>query len=56
MVELQKLCDKVPSYDSKLAMATIEKELGKPVSELYSELTAEPVGALSYFFLVNLTD
>lgn len=27
MVELQKLCDKVPSYDNALAMATIEKEL-----------------------------
>lgn len=24
MVELQKLCDKVPSYDSKIAMATVE--------------------------------
>lgn len=45
MVELQRLCDKVPSYDSKLAMATIERELGKPVSELFSDLTAEPVGA-----------
>lgn len=43
-MELQKLCDKVPSFDSKLAMATVEKELGKPVDELFSELTAEPVG------------
>lgn len=45
MVELQKLCDKVPSFDSKLAMATIERELGRPVEELFSELTPEPVGA-----------
>jgi aarF domain-containing kinase len=47
MVELQKLCDKVPSYDSKIAFATIEKELGKPVSELFSEITPEPVAAAS---------
>mmetsp|Transcript_5158 Transcript_5158/g.7268 ORF Transcript_5158/g.7268 Transcript_5158/m.7268 type:complete len:806 (+) Transcript_5158:203-2620(+) len=47
MVELQKLCDKVPSYDSKVAFATIEKELGKPVSELFSEITAEPIAAAS---------
>ncbi len=47
MVELQKLCDKVPSYDNKLAMATIEKELGKPVDELFSELTTDPVAAAS---------
>ena len=32
MVELQKLCDKVPSYDSNIAFATIEVELGQPVS------------------------
>jgi aarF domain-containing kinase len=44
MVELQKLCDKVPSYDNKLAMATIAKELGKPVDEIFSELTTDPIG------------
>eukprot|EP00536_Pseudo-nitzschia_multiseries_P004739 jgi/Psemu1/237901/estExt_Genewise1.C_810031 len=47
MVELQKLCDKVPSYDSKVAFATIERELGKPVDELFSEITPEPVAAAS---------
>jgi aarF domain-containing kinase len=47
MVELQKLCDKVPCYDSKIAFATIEKELGKPVDELFSEITPEPVAAAS---------
>lgn len=47
MVELQKLCDKVPSYDSKIAFATIEKELGKSVDELFSEITPEPVAAAS---------
>lgn len=47
MVELQKLCDKVPSYDSKIAFATIERELGRSVSELFSEITPEPVAAAS---------
>lgn len=47
MVELQKLCDKVPSYDSKIAFATIEAELGKSISELFSEITPEPVAAAS---------
>lgn len=47
MVELQKLCDKVPSFDSKIAFATIERELGKPVDEIFSEITPEPVAAAS---------
>jgi aarF domain-containing kinase len=47
MVELQKLCDKVPSYDSKIAFATIEKELGRSIDELFSEITPEPVAAAS---------
>jgi aarF domain-containing kinase len=47
MVELQKLCDKVPSYDSNVAFATIERELGRPVEELFSEITPEPVAAAS---------
>ena len=44
---MQGLCDKVPSYDSKIAFATIEKELGKPIDELFSEITPEPVAAAS---------
>jgi ABC1 atypical kinase-like domain len=47
MVELQKLCDKVPSYDSKIAFATIERELGRPVDEIFAEITPEPVAAAS---------
>ena len=47
MVELQKLCDKVPSYDSEIAFATIERELGRPVMEIFSEITPEPVAAAS---------
>lgn len=47
MVELQKLCDKVPSYSSVLAFSIIEKELGKSATELFSEITPEPVAAAS---------
>ena len=54
MVELQKLCDKVPSYDSKIAFATIERELGRPVDEVFSEITPEPVAAASLGQVVRL--
>merc|ERR1740139_140842 len=47
MVELQKLCDKVPSYDSVIAFQMIEDELGKTVEELFSEITPEHVAAAS---------
>lgn len=47
MVEMQQLCDKVPSYDSKVAFATIERELGRPVEEVYSKITPEPIAAAS---------
>jgi aarF domain-containing kinase len=47
MNELQKLCDKVPSFDSKVAMAQIDAELGRPWQEVYSELTDEPIAAAS---------
>lgn len=47
MVELQKLCDKVPSFDSALAMRTIEAELGRSPSDLFTTITPEPVAAAS---------
>jgi len=47
MVELQRLCDKVPSYPSDIAFATIERELGRTVDDLFSEITPEPVAAAS---------
>jgi aarF domain-containing kinase len=47
MVELQQLCDKVPCFDSALAMRTIEEELGRRPSEIFSKMTAEPVAAAS---------
>lgn len=53
MVELQALCDKVPSYDSAVAMATVEDELsnkfGRPVTldSMFQTITPEPVAAAS---------
>ena len=47
MVELQKLCDKVPSFDSEIAMKLIEEELGMKPEEVFSELTPAPIAAAS---------
>jgi aarF domain-containing kinase len=35
---MQKLCDKVPSFDSAVAMQVVNDELGQPWQEVYSEL------------------
>ena len=48
MVELQQLCDKVPSFDSGLAFEIMKSELGvDDVSEVFSAITPEPVAAAS---------
>lgn len=47
MVELQKLCDKVPSYSSDIAFATIERELGRSIDDLFTSITPEPIAAAS---------
>ena len=47
MVELQQLCDKVPSFDDALAMQTIERELGMGVSDVFSNISQSPVAAAS---------
>jgi len=53
MVELQKLCDKVPSYPTELALATLEKDLseqfGRPMTkdDIFRDMTPEPVAAAS---------
>ena len=54
MVELQKLCDKVPSYESDIAFATIERELRRPVDEIFSFITPEPVAAASLGQVVSV--
>ncbi|TQE03486.1 hypothetical protein C1H46_010801 [Malus baccata] len=47
MTELQKLCDKVPSFPDDIAMALIEEELGQPWPNIYSELSPSPIAAAS---------
>ncbi|XP_021755543.1 uncharacterized protein LOC110720810 [Chenopodium quinoa] len=47
MTELQKLCDKVPSFPDDVAMALIEEELGSPWPEIYDELSSSPIAAAS---------
>lgn len=54
MVELQKLCDKVPSYPTDIAMATLSREFERtwgngPVGpdDLFVTITPEPVAAAS---------
>ncbi|OVA14177.1 Protein kinase domain [Macleaya cordata] len=47
MTELQKLCDKVPSFPDDLAMSLIEEELGQPWQNIYSGLTSSPIAAAS---------
>ena len=48
MVELQKLCDKVPSFDSGVAYQVICDELGiQSVYDIFEDITPEPVAAAS---------
>lgn len=47
MRELQKLCDKVPSFPNETAMKLLEQELGGPWTDFYEELGPNPVAAAS---------
>lgn len=47
MNELQKLCDKVPSFPNDIAMGVLEDELGQPWHEVFSEIESEPIAAAS---------
>lgn len=47
MVQLQQLCDKVPPFDSGLAMQTIRDDLGEEIDTVFSKITPEPVAAAS---------
>ena len=47
MEELTKLQDDVPAFKSEEAFALIEEELGKPVKDVFEEITPEPIAAAS---------
>ncbi|KAJ8427508.1 hypothetical protein Cgig2_017249 [Carnegiea gigantea] len=54
MTELQKLCDKVPSFPDDVAMALIEEELGKPWHQIYSELSPSPIATGGHLVAVKV--
>ena len=45
--ELARLQDRVPAFDTSIALATIERELGQPIAELFAEFDTEPISAAS---------
>ncbi|MFN9645297.1 MAG: ABC1 kinase family protein [Cyanobacteriota bacterium] len=45
--ELAQLQDQLPGFDSALAMACIEEDLGASLAEVYSQLDQEPISAAS---------
>jgi len=45
--ELAQLQDQLPGFDSALAMACIEDDLGQPVEAIYTQLDREPISAAS---------
>ena len=45
--ELIKLQDQLPPFDSQVAYQIIEAELGRPIEEMFSELSPYPVAAAS---------
>lgn len=46
-VELAKLQDRVPPFSSDIAVATIERAFGKPVSEIFESFDHVPVASAS---------
>lgn len=45
--ELIKLQDQLPPFDNAIALSIIETELGRPIKELYSQISPNPVAAAS---------
>jgi len=45
--DLSALQDRLPPFDSALARASIEKELGRPMDELFASFDSEPIAAAS---------
>lgn len=45
--ELTKLQDQLPPFDNAIALQIIEQELRRPVSEIYREISPDPIAAAS---------
>ncbi len=46
-VEFRKLQENVPAFKTRIAVATVRKELGKPVRELFAQFDRVPIAAAS---------
>lgn len=44
---LSELQDRLPSFPNEIAWAVMEEELGRPVAEVYEQLSEQPVAAAS---------
>jgi predicted unusual protein kinase regulating ubiquinone biosynthesis (AarF/ABC1/UbiB family) len=47
MEQLTKLQDDVPAFDTREAMRIIERELGRSIDDVFSDITPEPIAAAS---------
>ncbi|XP_056691605.1 uncharacterized protein [Spinacia oleracea] len=45
--ELTKLQDQIPPFPTSVAMRSIESQLGAPVSEIFADISAEPIASAS---------
>nr|XP_043608386.1 uncharacterized protein slr1919 [Erigeron canadensis] len=45
--ELAKLQDQIPPFSTKVAMRSIESELGAPISQIFADISPEPMAAAS---------
>lgn len=45
ITELQRLQERVPPFPTEVAVAQLERELGRPLDQLYSEFDREPIAA-----------
>ncbi|KAK9052896.1 hypothetical protein SSX86_029526 [Deinandra increscens subsp. villosa] len=45
--ELAKLQDQIPPFSTKVAIRSIEDQLGAPISEIFADISPEPVAAAS---------
>lgn len=45
--ELSRLQDRMPPFPNKAALAAIQAQLGRPASQVFAEISSEPVAAAS---------
>ena len=47
MVELARLQDAIPPFDTPTARRVVEQELGRPIDDIFVDFSAEPIAAAS---------